>query len=61
MPIVRLGLKIRGLEVGDRLSVEATDPAFEADLSAWAKRSGHSVLDFSRDDVQRAVVEKVKP
>jgi len=58
MPIVRLGLAFRSLATGDRLRVEATDPAFEADLAAWAKKLGHAVLSFERGDVQSAVIEK---
>ena len=50
MPIVRISQAIRELEVGDQLRVEATDPAFEADVRAWAHRLGHSLESFEDND-----------
>lgn len=58
MPIVKVGMAIRSLQPGDRLTVEATDPAFEPDLEAWARKTGHRILEFEKGSVQRAVVEK---
>lgn len=58
MPIVRLGLAIRQAAAGTRIEVSATDPAFEPDLDAWARKTGHLVIAFQRGDVQRAIVEK---
>lgn len=58
MPIVKIGMAIRGLDPGTRLTVEATDAAFEPDLAAWSRKTGHRVVEFVPGDVQRAVVEK---
>lgn len=58
MPIVRLGLTMRAMGPGERLGVQATDPAFEADLNAWARRTGHRVISFERGEVATAVIEK---
>lgn len=58
MPIVKLGVAIRQAPPGTRIEVSATDPAFEPDLEAWARKTGHAVLEFHRGDVQRAIVEK---
>lgn len=58
MPIVKIGMAIRRLETGERLTVEATDPAFQPDLAAWSRKTGHRVLEFQSGPVQRAVVEK---
>lgn len=58
MPIVKVGLAIRQLDVGQQLSVEATDPAFEPDLNAWARKTGHRIVEFQTGAVHRAVVEK---
>lgn len=58
MPIVRLGVAIRQAAPGTRIEVCATDPAFEPDLDAWARKTGHAVLEFHRGAVQRAIVEK---
>lgn len=56
MPIVKLGMTARQLAPGTEIEVEATDPAFEPDLLAWAKKTGHAVLQFEGGEVQRAVV-----
>jgi TusA-related sulfurtransferase len=58
MPLVRLNQALRALRPGDRLTVEADDPAFGADLQAWAHRFGHKIVAFDAGPVQRAVVEK---
>jgi TusA-related sulfurtransferase len=59
MPIVRVGLAMRNLATGQKITVKATDPAFEADLAAWSRQTGHRVLQFERTGVQTAVIEKV--
>lgn len=57
MPIVKLGMAVRQLEDGTEVEVEATDPAFEPDLHAWARKTGHTVVHFDHGgDVQRALV-----
>lgn len=58
MPIVKLGVAIRQAAPGTRIEIHATDPAFEPDLDAWARKTGHAVLEFERGAIQRAVVEK---
>lgn len=58
MPIVKLSQEIRKLNPGDRLTVEATDAAFEPDLLAWARQLGHVVIMFQPGEVQRATIEK---
>lgn len=57
MPIVKLGMAARQVEADTDIEVEATDPAFEPDLHAWAKKTGHTILAFEGGrDVQRALV-----
>lgn len=46
MPIVRISTLARGLTHGDELKVEADDPAFRADVHAWARRSNFEVRSF---------------
>lgn len=58
MPIVKLGTAIRGLEAGQQLRIEATDPAFRPDLEAWSRKTGHRILEFEEGPVQRALIEK---
>ena len=59
MPIVRLGMLARDLAAGAQIDIEADDPAFRADLSAWARRCGFDIVRFEAgEDGQRATVVK---
>ncbi len=58
MPIVRISQAFKNMARGDRLRVEASDPAFRADLEAWLRRMGHRLLEFHDGPSQRAVIEK---
>jgi tRNA 2-thiouridine synthesizing protein A len=58
MPIVRISQEFKTMPVGGRLRVEASDPAFKADLHAWARRLHHIVVSFSDGDVKQALIEK---
>lgn len=58
MPIVKLGLAIRQLPSGARVEVRADDVAFEPDLRAWARQTGHAIVTFEAGAVARAVVQK---
>ena len=58
IPIVQLGKAVRAMPEGTRVRVEANDPAFRADLEAWARRGGHTVVEFKEGALQTAVVEK---
>jgi tRNA 2-thiouridine synthesizing protein A len=58
MPIVKISLAMKQLQAGDRIAVEATDPAFHPDLLAWTRQLGHILIEFHGGAMQRAVVEK---
>ncbi len=58
MPIVRISQAIKKMSAGDVLVVEATDPAFRADIAAWSKRMGHDILAFEEDTCLRATLKK---
>ena len=58
MPIVRLSQALRPMAAGNRVVVEADDPAFRSDLEAWARRFGHIIVEYVPGQVQRATVEK---
>ncbi len=58
IPIVKMSKVIKTMESGQTLEVEATDPAFEADVRAWAKKLKHTVVEFSQGEIIRAVVQK---
>jgi TusA-related sulfurtransferase len=44
MPIVKLKKAIDGLQPGQILKMEATDPGSIPDVKAWSERTGHPVL-----------------
>ena len=50
MPIAQTRQEIENIEVGQILKVEADDPAAEEDISRWAKRTGHEILEIEKDD-----------
>ena len=61
MPIVRISQAVRGMEPGQVLEVEASDPAFESDVKAWARMTGHKILEFTDCEVvQRVRIQVVK-
>lgn len=48
-PIVRLNEAIRDIVEGEELSAVANDRAFELDVKAWCRRTGHQLLSFDAD------------
>jgi TusA-related sulfurtransferase len=59
MPIVKISQAMKTMACGERLLVEASDPAFKADLEAWVRRLGHRLLEFHDGAIQHAVIEKL--
>jgi len=46
-PITDLFKAYRTAQTGDVLELWATDPAAKSDVTAWAKRSGSSILEMT--------------
>lgn len=44
MPVMRAKEEIDGLEPGALMEIVADDPAAEADIPSWAKRTGNELL-----------------
>jgi tRNA 2-thiouridine synthesizing protein A len=51
-PLFQTRESIDAVEVGEVLEVFADDPAAEEDLTRFAKRAGHEVLQVENDGVQ---------
>lgn len=51
MPIAMTKEEIEKIEIGQVLKVEADDPAAEEDIKRWAKRTGHEILRFKKEDM----------
>ena len=50
LPIVRTAIAIKALTSGELIEVLATDPGSTKDFTAWAKTTGHELVDSSVDD-----------
>ena len=61
MPIVKIREAIRGVPLGGMLEMLADDPSSEADMKSWSRRTGHELLEISRDGaIYRFVVKKTR-
>jgi tRNA 2-thiouridine synthesizing protein A len=50
MPMVKVSQTIGDVPVGGILKATATDPACESDIPAWARLTGHEVLEIQHQD-----------
>jgi tRNA 2-thiouridine synthesizing protein A len=50
LPIVRTAIAIKALQAGELIEVLATDPGSTKDFTAWAKTTGHELVEQSVDD-----------
>lgn len=58
MPIVKLAMAVRGMAQGDEVLVEATDPAFLADVRAWSRMTGNPIHGEQDGPVKQVTVRK---
>lgn len=49
-PIFRTRMEMDSLDKGEILEVLADDPAAEADISSWAKKTGQEILLIEKND-----------
>ncbi|WP_062354262.1 sulfurtransferase TusA family protein [Bacillus kwashiorkori] len=49
LPVVRTRKAIAELQSGEVLEVHATDKGSKSDITAWAKASGHELIDVMED------------
>jgi len=61
MPIVKIREAIRDVAVGEVIEMVADDPASEPDMKSWARRTGHELVEMSRDGaIYRFLVKKCR-
>lgn len=61
MPIVRTREAIAEMAVGQVLEMLADDPASEADMKSWSRRSGNELMEVSKcDGIFRFLVRKIR-
>lgn len=51
MPIVKIALAIKEIEIGEVIEATATDPGVLADIPAWANTSGNEVVSMDQGDI----------
>lgn len=49
MPIVKISQEIGKVAVGDVLEVLTSDPGSIADFPAWAKTTGHEIMEIKQE------------
>jgi len=50
MPILKLAMAIKKLDVGKVIELWGTDPGSKDDVPAWCERTGHSLLEVAEVD-----------
>ncbi len=48
MPVVKLAQAIKQVQVGDLVEASATDAGVMADIPAWARTSGHELVELEK-------------
>ena len=62
MPVLKTGLAIKEMEVGDVITVYATDPASAIDIRHFCNITGNPLIDSTTgDDVYTYVIRKDAP
>ncbi len=60
-PVFRTKIEIERMQVGETLTVSADDPAAEDDISRWVTRTGHELVNMTKDgNVITFQIKKVK-
>ncbi|HOV62746.1 MAG TPA: sulfurtransferase TusA family protein [Spirochaetia bacterium] len=49
MPVVKISQEIGKIEVGQVVEVNTTDPGSLSDFPAWAKSSGHEIVETKQE------------
>ncbi len=61
MPIVKTREAMQAMAVGQVLEMLSDDPASEADMKSWARRTGNELLEVTKNGaVYRFLVRKVR-
>lgn len=61
MPIVKTREAIRSMAVGEMLEMLSDDPASEADMKSWTRRTGNELVAATKDgSIYRFLVRKTR-
>jgi len=60
-PLFQTRNKLDAIEVGKTLEVVTDDPAAEEDIARFAKRAGHEIVSFEKEDgIIKFVIRRLK-
>ena len=60
-PVFRVKIAVERMQAGQTIQVSADDPAADDDISRWVNRSGHQMLEKTKeDDILTFLIRKVK-
>jgi tRNA 2-thiouridine synthesizing protein A len=57
MPLLEISRTVKGMTSNDELRVLATDLAFNADVHAWARVTGNTILSFQDNDIKEVIIK----
>jgi tRNA 2-thiouridine synthesizing protein A len=61
MPVVKLAQAIKQMNIGDLVEATATDAGVMADIPAWARTTGHELVELEKREKDfRFVVKKIR-
>ncbi len=49
LPVIKLSKAIKEIDVGQVVEMQATDPGSQPDMDAWAKNTGHALIESKVD------------
>lgn len=58
MPVVKLALAIKQVQVGESVEAVATDPGVMADIPAWARSTGNELVTLEKREKEFLFVVK---
>ena len=59
LPIVNLGRKLKLMNVGEEIEVEADDPAFKEDVIAFVRHLHYKLVSLKEENgITKAIIEK---
>ena len=50
MPVVKIAMAVKQLNIGEEVEAVATDPGVMADIPAWARTTGNEVVCLEKRD-----------
>ena len=49
VPVIKTSVAIKKIEIGQVLKMISTDPGAPPDMEAWARQTGHKLLDSTKE------------